>query len=172
MQNNNLKKMVFTALFIAISIIIPVQFGFLRIVIGPFSATIASHVPMFFAMLLSPAAAVAVGIGSTIGFILSGLPAPVIARASMHIIVGAVGALLIKREVSFTKVIAITAPIHGILEAISVIPFVGLNVYKLLVVVCVGTILHHSVDGTISAILVKSLSKAMKRDLSKNMLDA
>lgn len=40
----------------------------------------------------------------------------------MHTFVGLIGAILIKKGMPFKKVIAITAPIHGALEAIAVIP--------------------------------------------------
>lgn len=170
MNNDKLQKMVLTSLFIALSIIIPIQFGFLKVVLGPFTATLASHVPMFFSMLISPAAAIVVGIGSALGFVLSGLPIYVVARASMHIIVGAVGALAIRKGMEFKKVILITAPIHGLLEAISVIPFYGLNVYKILVVVALGTVIHHLADGAISLVLLRALSRATGKDLSKSLL--
>ncbi len=166
---NNVKKMVFTGLLIAFAIIIPIQFSFLKITIPPFTATLAAHVPMFLSMLMSPSTAIIVGIGSAIGFLLSGTPLYVVARASMHIIVGGIGALMIKKGVSFTKVIAITAPIHGVLEAIAVIPWYGINVYQLLIVVALGSIIHHVADGVITVALVKALSKALGRDISKNL---
>ena len=60
-SRERIRKMVFAAVLTAIAIIIPVQFGFLKVIIGPFTATIASHVPMFLAMLISPSVAVVVG---------------------------------------------------------------------------------------------------------------
>ncbi|MBB6632198.1 hypothetical protein [Clostridium algidicarnis] len=169
-MDNKLEKMVLTSIFIAFSIIIPIQFGFLRINIPPFSATLASHVPMFFSMLISPASAIVVGVGSAVGFLLAGTPLPVVARASMHIIVGFLGATAIKRGISFKKVVIITSPIHGILEALAVIPFVGFNAFYILVVVMIGTMLHHIADGAISYVLLKSLSRAMKRDMTMSIL--
>jgi niacin transporter len=149
----------------ALAIVIPLTFGFLKVQLGPFSATLASHVPLFIAMLLGPGAAVMVGLGSTIGFFVS-TPLVVAARAFMHVFVGYAGAVLLKNGIGFKKVIAITAPIHGALEAIAVIPF-GFTMYKVLVVVGVGTILHHLVDGAIALTLIKALSKSLKFDLRK-----
>jgi niacin transporter len=149
----------------ALAIVIPLTFGFLKVQLGPFSATLASHVPLFIAMLLGPGAAVMVGLGSTIGFLVS-TPLVVAARAFMHVFVGYAGAVLLKKGIGFKKVIAITAPIHGALEAIAVIPF-GFTMYKVLVVVGVGTILHHLVDGAIALTLIKALSKSLKFDLRK-----
>jgi niacin transporter len=67
-MNIKIRQMVYAGLLTAIAIIIPIQFGFLRIIIPPFTATLAAHVPMMLAMLISPPVAAVVGIGSTIGF--------------------------------------------------------------------------------------------------------
>ena len=164
MENGNkIKKMVFAAVLTAIAIIIPTQFGFLKITIGPFTATIASHIPMFLAMLISPEVAIFVGVGSALGFFVT-TPLVVAARAAMHIIVGFVGALIINKTKDFKKAIAFTAPIHGILEGLVVIPF-GFSVYQFIVVVAVGTILHHFVDGALSYALANALAKARRKDL-------
>lgn len=161
----NIKKLTYTGVLTALAIVIPLTFGFLKVQLGPFSATLASHVPLFIAMFLGPGPAVMVGLGSALGFLVSA-PAVIAARAFMHTFVGLAGALLLKRGVSFGKVVLITAPLHGILEAIAVIPF-GFTMYKVLMVVGVGTVLHHLVDGMIAYALVKALAKSLKLDLRK-----
>ncbi|SFA92311.1 ECF transporter S component [Clostridium frigidicarnis] len=169
-MDNKITKMVFTALFTALAIIIPIYFGFLKIIIGPFTATLASHVPIFLSMYLSPASAVVVAIGSTLGFLYGGLPIVVVFRAAMHIIVGFIGAVLVKKGFKYRNIVLITAPIHGILEGLAVIPFYGLNIYYIIVVTAVGSMLHHCADGFISGVLLKSLSKALRRDLTKGII--
>lgn len=164
-MNNRTKEMIYAALLTSLAIIIPVQFSFLRVIIPPFSATLASHVPMFIAMLISPMVAVVVGIGSVVGFLFTGLPMPIVFRAATHILVGLVGAIIIKRSRSYIKASVITAPIHGVAEALVVIPFVGFNIYQLSVVVCLGTIIHHAVDSTISYYIVKAIAKARRKDM-------
>ncbi|GAB6169597.1 membrane protein [Clostridium carnis] len=164
-SREKVRKMVFAALLTALAIIIPTQFGFLKIAIGPFTATLASQVPMFLAMLISPAVAIAVGVGSTFGFFIT-TPLVVAARASMHIIVGFVGAKIIQRDKNLKKAIFLTAPLHGILEGLIVIPF-GFSVYEFIVVVAVGTILHHFVDGAIAY----SLGNAVAKTRSKNIYE-
>ena len=57
-SKNKVRKMIFAALLTAISVIIPLQFGFLKIYLGPFTATVGAHVPMFLAMLISPSVAI------------------------------------------------------------------------------------------------------------------
>lgn len=164
-MNNKIKQMVYAGLLTALAIIIPIQFGFLKIIIPPFTATLAAHVPMMLSMLISPAVAIVVGIGSTIGFLISGMPMPVVARAATHIVVGYIGAKIIIKNKSYIKAVAITAPIHGILEMIVVIPFIGLNLHQLLIVTAVGAILHHCVDSAIAYVLVKAMAKASKKDI-------
>ena len=164
-MNNKIKQMVYAGLLTALAIIIPIQFGFLKIIIPPFTATLAAHVPMMLSMLISPAVAIVVGIGSTIGFLISGTPAPVIARAATHIVVGYIGAKIIMKNQSYIKAAVITAPIHGLLEMIVVIPFIGFNMYQLLIVTAVGAILHHSVDSVIAYSIVKAVAKSRKKDI-------
>lgn len=150
-----LREMTAGAVLTALAIIIPIEFGFLKINIPPFSATLASHVPMFLSMFISPAAAVMVGVGSVIGFFFT-TPPYIVARAASHIIVGLIGALLIKRGKSMVTAFAITVPIHAALEALAVIPF-GWTAYQVLVGVGVGTAIHHSVDAAIAASVIMLL---------------
>lgn len=152
------KKLTIAALLTALAIVIPFAV-FFKVVIPPFSATLGSHVPMFIAMLLGPKVAIMVGLGSALGFFLN-LGTVVGARAFMHVFVGVAGAKLIQKGLSFKKAAAITAPLHGILEALIVIPFIGMDVYQILVITCVGTILHHSLDAIISGIIIRFLKKS------------
>lgn len=101
---SNIKKIVYSALLTALAIVIPIAFGFLAIQIGPFSATLAAHVPLFLSMFLGPAAAAMVGIGSGLGFLVT-KGSYIAARAFMHTFVGAAGALLIKKGVAYKKVV-------------------------------------------------------------------
>ncbi|MFL0267747.1 ECF transporter S component [Candidatus Clostridium radicumherbarum] len=161
----DIRKLTYAALLTAWVIIIPIYFKGLQVVLPPFTATITAHVPIFLAMLLGPEAAVMVALGSALGFFISS-PIYVAARALMHVIVALVGANLIKKGKSFNTALIVTAPIHAVLEALVVIPF-GFTMYKVLIVVGVGTLLHHSVDAVISSVLVKSISKATRKDLIK-----
>ena len=153
----NTKKLTITALLTALAILIPFVIVF-KVVIPPFSATLGSHLPMFISMLLGPKVAIMVGIGSALGFAIN-LGPLVGARAFMHVFVGIIGSLLIKKGMSLEKVIIITAQIHGLLEMLVILPFVNFDIFQLLIVTCVGTILHHCVDGLITVVVVKFLPK-------------
>lgn len=163
-MNNKIRKMVLAALLTAIAIIIPIQFGFLRVVFGPFTATLGSHIPMMIAMLVSPMVALVVGVGSAVGFMIT-TGAPVIAlRALMHAPVGFIGAKIVAKDKNFKKALLITAPIHGVLEAI-VVAFLGFDISFILITVAVGTVIHHGVDSIISYALSTAMAKARRKDL-------
>ncbi len=164
-MKTNLKKMVISSLLIAMSIIIPVIFPFLRVYIPPFSATLASHVPMFIAMFLGPFEAAVVGIGSVVGFLFA-IGDPIVAmRASSHIVVGYIGAKMIMKKMSYGKVVAFTAPIHGVFEGLVVLIFTG-NIVLSIVVTGIGTIIHHVVDGLISLPIIRIIQKGLGINLS------
>lgn len=152
------RELTLGALLAAMAILIPAAFaGVLTITIPPFTATLMSHVPVFLAMLLNPMVAALVGVASAIGFFIKmGLPY-VAARALMHGVVGYMGASMIKKGSSFQAALWATLPVHAILEGIVVIPFFGFNLHKIIVVVVVGTALHHVVDGIISYAFAKAL---------------
>ncbi|WP_296971083.1 ECF transporter S component [Tepidanaerobacter sp. EBM-38] len=154
------KQLVTSALLTALSLLIPIAFGgYLRIYIPPFSATLASHVPSMISMLISPTAAVMVGLGSSLGFLL--ILGPVVAaRAFIHVIFGVVGAYLIKKGFSFSKTLLLVTPIHALGEALIVLPL-GFDLYTAFVVVGVGTILHHLIDSAVAIGLVKVLSAGL-----------
>lgn len=151
------KKMVSIALLTSLAIIIPVAFGgFLRITIHPFSATLASHVPLFLSMFLGPFAALIVALGSAIGFLLTS-PFIIAARAFMHIGVALLGGYMLKNKQSYFFTMLCTAPVHGLLESLVVIPL-GFTFYQAFIVVGIGSILHHGVD----AIIAKSILPVLK----------
>lgn len=164
-MKTNVKKMIITALLIALSIIIPIVFGsFLKVYIPPFSATLASHVPLFIAMYVGSFEASIVGLGSTLGFLVAIGNPIVAARAATHMIVGFVGGALVKRNLKYSTVMIITAPIHGILEALVVYAFTR-DIYISFVVTGVGTILHHGVDSLIASPLLITLKRVLNIDL-------
>lgn len=164
-MNNKTKEMVYASLLTALAIIIPIQFSFFKIYIPPFSATLAAHVPMFISIMISPMVAVVTGIGSTLGFFIAGMPMPVVFRAATHIIVGYIGAKLIQKYKSYTKMTAITSVLHSGLETLVVIPFVGFDLFQLLIVTFVGAFLHHIADAFISYGLLNAFAKVRNKKI-------
>lgn len=153
------KEMLYGALLTGFAILIPLVFrGWLQIYIPPFSATVGSHVPTMLAMFISPWVAVWVGLGSTLGFLVT-LGPVIAARASIHILFGLAGALLFQRGFKPWQVLLLTAPIHAAGESLVVMPF-GFALYQALVVVGIGTLLHHALDSGVSLVLYGALGKA------------
>jgi len=118
-------------------------------------------------MLLGPEVAIMVGLGSALGFFLN-LGPLIGARALMHVFVGLAGAKLIKKGLSFGKVSVITAPLHGLLEVLVILPFIDFNAYNLFIITGVGTMLHHGADAFISYVLINVLQKSTSVNLSGN----
>ena len=167
------RDIAYGAVLTALGIMIPVTFGStLRVLIPPFSATIASHVPVLLSMLISPVVAAMVGISTAIGFLLSygatSLGLMIMARAATHAIWAFAGALMIKKGASYVSVLAATAPLHGFLEAVAVLFMAmvfGLPLTKGTGVsapdASVATVVlilmsHHAVDSIIAWVVAKA----------------
>ena len=69
----NTRKITLTAMLTAIAILIPMVMP-IKIIIGPASFTLGSHVAILIAMFLSPSIALIVSIGGAIGFLLLVFP--------------------------------------------------------------------------------------------------
>jgi len=73
-KHNRLFQLTASALLCAIGIVIPI-FSPVKIILGPASFTLASHVAIFIAMFISPACAAVVALGTTFGFFIGGFSA-------------------------------------------------------------------------------------------------
>ncbi len=167
-----------TALGILIPMIMPA-----KIVIGPASFTLASHVPVMAAMFFSPYLAALVAVGTTLGFFIS-VPVPLIwMRAATHIVVMTAGAWFLKKnpdlvdkKVKLQVFNLILGVFHAGLEALVVlafyrIGFADLNpqaLNSLLKLVFFGGIVHSFVDFNLAFGLCKVLNKIYTIDVFKN----
>ena len=146
-----------------------------KVVIGPASFTLASHVPIFIAMFFSPSIAVIVALGATLGFFIAGFPIIVVLRALSQVVFALVGAQIIqKRDLMdtindsvvksqlFSFVIAL---IHALGETliVSVFFFGGLGIdasqgffYSVFLLVGMGTFVHSMVDFIIAQYIWKA----------------
>ncbi|NLJ79972.1 MAG: ECF transporter S component [Firmicutes bacterium] len=154
-----IKELLYGALLTALALLIPLAFqGWLQVAIPPFSATLGSHVPSMLALTISPWVAVLVGLGSSFGFLIT--LGPIIAlRAFIHVFFGAAGALLYRRGWRLWQALLLVLPIHALGEALVVLPF-GFGWYQALVLIGLGTALHHLADGAITVVLYAALKKA------------
>jgi len=176
------------ALLCAIGIIIPL-ISPIRIVLEPASYTLASHVPIFIAMFISPATAVVVAIGTTVGFFISGFPIVVVLRAATHTIWAYLGAKVLERREDLMDTVPkrllysfFLGLTHATLEMMIVIPFYfGASMSKayyakgffvsVVLLVGVGTVAHSMFDFFLARLIWSPLNKTLslkkdKRELS------
>jgi hypothetical protein len=135
-----------------------------KIVIGPASYTLASHVAIFIAMMLSPAVAATVAVGTVLGFWISGLPPVIAFRAASHLVFAMIGSFYLQKHpetlASPVKVHVfsfLVAIVHSLCEVIVVfflggIPSIGagepLGIHSLLqaagfIVLVLGSAMYH-----------------------------
>ena len=182
MKTNSVKRLTISALLIAMGIIIPMVMP--RITIGPASFTLASHVPVFIAMFISPVVAIAVSLGTGFGFFLSATPI-IALRALSHLIFAVIGAvilqkhpeILINKEGKFTLLngklqlfnVGIGV-IHSAAELVVVSVFYTMGNlpgtyytagfrYSIFLLMGVGGLIHSLVDFSIAYFLASTLSK-------------
>lgn len=167
-----------TALGILIPMIMPA-----KIVIGPASFTLASHVPVMAAMFFSPYLTALVAVGTTLGFFIS-VPVPLIwMRAATHIVVMTAGAWFLKKspdlvdkKVKLQVFNLILDVFHAGLEALVVLAFYRIGfadtdpqaLNNLLLLVFFGGIVHSFVDFNLAFGLCKLLNKIYFVDVFKN----
>lgn len=175
-QNSSVQKLTVAALLIAIGIVIP-MFSPLKIVLEPASFTLASHVPIFISMFISPVVALAVTAGTTLGFFLGGFPLVVVLRAASQVVFAFVGALYLQRNpkilasvpqlISFSFLLGL---LHAACEVAVVSAFYaaggmgGLYYEKgfllsVMGLVGAGTVVHSMVDFAIAVVLLRVLAK-------------
>ncbi|HBI1693299.1 TPA: hypothetical protein I0F61_RS04175 [Enterococcus faecalis] len=182
MKTNSVKRLTISALLIAMGIIIPMVMP--RITIGPASFTLASHVPVFIAMFISPVVAIAVSLGTGFGFFLSATPI-IALRALSHLIFAVIGAvilqkhpeILINKEGKFTLLngklqlfnVGIGV-IHSAAELVVVSVFYTMGnlpgtyytagfMYSIFLLMGVCGLIHSLVDFSIAYFLASTLSK-------------
>lgn len=174
--------MITAALLCAIGIVIPMVCP--RIEIGPASFTLASHVPVYLAMFISPSAAVAVALGTTLGFFVAGFSPVVVLRALSHIVFVLLGALWLKKRNGLLKTAggavvfgAVTSVIHAVMEVIVVTFFffgdqlskanyASGYVVSVLLLVGLGGFVHSMVDYSLSLIVWKPVVHTVRFPVS------
>lgn len=172
MRKNSVRQLTIAALLIAMGVIIPMVMP--KIVIGPASFTLASHVPLFIAMFFSVPVTIAVAIGTTFGFLLNGLPFIITLRALSHIVFSLIGAYYLQKHPDivlspkkFQLFSFLIAVVHSAVELVVVVGFLfggqlqveGNIYYFLFVLMGVGGIVHSMIDYNIAYFVAKALGR-------------
>lgn len=173
-------RMVLAGLLCAIGILIPMIMP--KIAIGPASMTLASHVPVFIGMLISPAVALAVCIGTTLGFFLT--TSPLIAlRALSHVVFAMLGAryltqhpTVIRRPLPSLCLSAVLALVHAVFEVLAVTPFFLMGAqfppeqlangffYSVVLLIGAVAVIHSMIDYGIAMLIWKPLRRVLRPD--------
>ncbi len=162
-----------SALLIALGIVIPMFMP--KIQIEPASYTLASHVPVFISMFLSPSIAIAVVLGTALGFFMTS-PAVIALRALSHIVFAYIGSLYLQKKNRKEKVLRdpklffkfnlIIAIIHAVVEAFVVFAFYRLSpvehmtniFFYLFVLVGIGGLIHSLIDFYLAKIVLDRMA--------------
>ncbi len=175
MRNNSVRQLTIGALLIAMGVIIPMVMP--KIVIGPASFTLASHVPLLIAMFFSPAMAIAVALGTAFGFMINGLPFIIALRALSHLVFAIIGSLYLQKNPDIVNNIKkfqlfsfVIALIHSGVELLVVGAFMfagqmqiqGNAFTFLFVFMGIGGIVHSMIDYNIAFFVVRALSKGFE----------
>lgn len=182
----NTQAVVISAILCSIAIIIP-MFSPIKIILEPASFTLASHVPIFLAMFISPGTAIFVTVGSTIGFLLGGFPITVVLRALSHLLFVIVGSIYLKKHKGIidegkpSLIYSFTVSlIHAVGEVLIVIPFyLGSSlsqgyydkgfIVSILGLVGIGTIIHSMIDFSLSKYIWKLIPKDVVKKIVVNI---
>ncbi len=177
MKKNSVQQLTISALLIALGVLIPMIMP--KIVIGPASYTLASHVPLFVAMFFSPGVAVAVALGTAFGFLLT-TPLVITLRALSHIIFAIIGSFYLQKhpdivlsQKKFQIYNVVIGLIHAICEVLVVILFsmvgtvsgtsFGVSPFIFyFVFLGIGGFVHSLIDYNIAFFVVRALSKSFR----------
>ncbi len=178
MRRSSVQPMVYASFLIALGILIPIMMP-VRIVIGPASYTLGSHIPVMLAMFISPKVAVMVALGTAFGFFLTA-PFIIVMRAFTHVVFAYFGALYLemspqsiqsnKRMWVFNVVLGV---LHAACEVLVVTIFFmmdnsGEAVYTpaffqtVIVLVGFGGFIHSLIDFSLSLIIARKIGNRFK----------
>ncbi len=167
-MRNKTKEITLTALLTALAIVIPLIMP-VKVVMPPFTATLASHTPLIIAMFVSPLAAAFAAIGSAIGFFFA--MSPIVAvRAATHVCFTVAGAYMIRKKMKPVWTILVTLVLHSLSDMLTV--YLAADFFHMSALlkgntmgyvqawIGIGTSVHHLVDFAIALLIAKPLSKA------------
>lgn len=172
--SHRLRLLTVTALLSACAIAIPMVMP-IKLIIPPASYTLASHVPIFLAMMLAPGMARFVTMAAALGFFISGMPLIIVYRAISHILFVWIGTWYMQSYPGCMKgwkerlgLNISLGVIHSLGEVLACFFFFGVDMtdlqgawYTIGVLVGVGTFVHSLVDFTLAWIIYRVIPKGL-----------
>ncbi len=175
MKNLSVQRLCVAGLLIAIGLIIPL-FSPVKFVMDPVSFTLASHVPIFIAMFLSPGVTLGVAAGTALGFLISTTPL-IAMRAATHVIFALAGAIALRRKPLWDRANGdirlfslLLGLLHGAAEVLVILPFyfggtLQSGFYEqgflqsVVVLIGVGTLVHSMIDFEIALAIIRAVAR-------------
>ncbi|WP_230083739.1 hypothetical protein [Aerococcus sanguinicola] len=181
-NKQSIQRLTLTALLTALAILIPMVMP-IKVVLGPASYTLASHLPIVLAIFMGPAPAAFVALASGIGFFLAGFPFVIGLRGLSHVFFATFGAYYFQKHpgvvdklTTRTAFSFVLAFIHALAEVVVVYLVTGLGAgtlaagyfTPLFVFVGLGGIVHGMVDFELGYQTARALDKAKVVSFFKN----
>ncbi len=178
-KKRTLRQLMLGAMLMGLGIVIPIVMP-AKIVIGPASFTLASHVPVMAAMFFSPYLTVFVALGTAIGFLLAIPVATIWLRALTHLVSMGIGAFvlakmpdLVNKRVKFQIFNLLLGIFHAALEvlvvwifyAVGMAPLEPQALLGLLLLIGFGGIIQSMIDFNLAFMLCKFLSKMVNIEI-------
>ncbi|MBM7643177.1 hypothetical protein [Streptococcus loxodontisalivarius] len=178
MKKSSSRRLTITAILTAFGILIPLIMP-VKVVIGPASFTLASHVPLFLAIFISPFVTILVGLGTAFGFLLAGFPIVIVLRALSHLIFALLAAIVIKRYPNLLQkpircfIFALLVNLlHGLAEFVVVYLLTVTStsslayVLSLLSLIGLGSLIHGMIDFYLALLIWRLLKDRLGLSLS------
>lgn len=173
MKKNSVQRLTYSAILIALGILIPMIMP-VRLVLGPATYTLASHVPIFLSMFISPGVAVLVALGTAFGFFMTS-PFIVALRALSHVVFAFLGAWYLEKHPSvvlnqkhFLGFNITIGLIHAFFETVVVLAFMltgqidKMALGTLVLMLGVGGFAHSMVDGFLAYTISQQIGYRFK----------
>ncbi|MGG6798139.1 UNVERIFIED_CONTAM: hypothetical protein KB579_00715 [Streptococcus canis] len=170
----------YASILAAFGILIPMIMP-LKLIIGPASFTLASHVPLFLAVFISVPVAILVAIGTGLGFLLAGFPLVIVLRAFSHILFVVLAAWWLSRYPqtlkSPTKIFCFAFfvnIIHGLAEFLVVYVLtatVGTSMsyfWSMLGLIGLGSLVHGMLDFYLALVFWRFLVEKLDLSIAKD----
>lgn len=173
MNKRPARLVAYSSILVAFAILIPIMMP-LKIIIGPASFTLASHLPLFLATFISVPIAILVSLGASVGFLMAGFPIIIVLRALSHLIFAVVAAIVIKKIPNLldypvkTMIFAVAInAIHGLAEFIVVYALTASTAsdpsyfWTMLGLIGAGSLVHGILDFYLAVLIWRFLRKRL-----------
>ena len=169
----------YVSILVAFAILIPMIMP-LKLIIGPASFTLASHVPLFLAVFISVPVALFVALGTGLGFLLAGFPLIIVLRAFSHLLFAVLAAWWLSKSPQTIKsplktfwFAFLVNVLHGLTEFVVVYAMTATTAtslsyfWSMFGLIGVGSLIHGMVDFYLALALWRFLTAELDLSIAK-----